>query len=430
MGAADVIRFDRRGWRGVDLVPTADVCRVRPFVCGNLLLIPALHGEYVGSMSTYVNDERALPPGTTTALHVFDGEKTTRVPLEFDALRDGILRDGTLRLLILARGQWWIVETEDLKTFRWLALPMDRFTPLSLEFADGVYWIGTLGGNLFRSTGTRELPSLDAVADHGPTRLHAGGDLPGNARAGWLAVTRLSRPWVEAAVNGTLDGGTASVTTTDVDAFRLFPPRASLGEGGALALEIDGTAAFEGKVPAGRSLLCSRKDGRWSVEVVEGTAKGYEPEPQVLAACRGPLSPEALARWATGAILEAERGDHVLLPISTFKRSLPDGPVTTRAFVDLVHRNRIARLELTGKQLETMMAFNATKAEPRRRVAPHVGGPLEPEKVYRVLASDYAVSRAEQHFGRKLDAEITDRTVHEILVRWLAEHGSIGPETK
>ncbi|MHC4931076.1 MAG: hypothetical protein ACYTGV_02665 [Planctomycetota bacterium] len=369
LGAADAVRFDGRGWRLVDLMPMAQVARVQPFLFGDRLLISARHGEYIGSGSRYVTEKRALPPGTTSALHAFDGEKTTRVPLEYDAIQDAVARDGTLRLLVLARGQYWIVETEDLETFHWLALPFARATPMAIEFVDGVYWVGAQDGNLYRSTGSRELPSPDAVAGEAPRTIHAAGDLPINARAGWLAVTRLARPWVEASVKGAIEKGKAHVTTADTDAFRLFPPRSALGEGGKLALGVDGAAVFDGSIGPGQSLKCSRREGRWTAEVVELTIDDYRPEPQVVGECKQPLAPPALAQWAAETLLTAEGCGCVLLPVSQFKRPMPAGPVTSRAFLDLMHRSRIAVYRVSGEELQAMLAFNETAPQRRRLVA-------------------------------------------------------------
>lgn len=436
MGAAETLQRTATGWRPLDLVPVRDVCRVHPIVFGKRFLLSVTAGKQVAPLSGYTIDDPIPVPGADLTLWVFDGEKTLQVPFECDGILDSVVRDERLSLLVVKDGHYWIAETEDLETWRWLALPLDRDRPLCLERVGETYWLGTKDGNLFRTTGEVSRATEPEVIGHLPVQsFDLRGTMIREAHGYWGAVTRIEKPGLPVRARFEFESktkivvATSNVTTFQFEALVPLKPASETD----FTLIIDGQELVDA---AGlfRVFECTRgPDGKWTLELIEDAPKVYEPKPQVIGESEDDfaVADPALAQWAAEALAAKTGADLTLVPIGNFRRGLSKGPVTIQDLHDAPYRNRIAVFEIKGTELTELVLHNASGPEDRRCimvgdvVVPGTGYQFAAEKTYRVALPDYPARKGERYFGRDLGEFEIEGELVTALIEHLLRNGKI-----
>lgn len=147
LGTQDAIAYDGKRWQNVDLIPKARVCRVIPFVVKDKLVMSVIAGEHVKYVGTVPKKQKPL-------LYMFDGQNSEELSLECDAISDIVVKEDRLLLLIKRGNSFVIAESEDLKQWKYYALPESVAGPKSIEYHKEHFYIGTEDGTLYESSGT------------------------------------------------------------------------------------------------------------------------------------------------------------------------------------------------------------------------------------------------------------------------------------
>jgi hypothetical protein len=440
-GPVDAQIRARTGWRPADFVPGENVCRVRPFVFRDRLLLGVTRGRTVAPFASYRVDGPEAVPGARFELYAFDGERSERVPAPCDSLLDVHVGEDLLTLLVAHDGHHWIVETPDLVEWRRLALPLDRGRPLAIERDGETIWVGTKDGSLFRSAGVRKLPSEDAIAGAGPASFSLRAELPREGHRYGAAITRWSDPGHPASLAWRLlDGETILLATTNVAECRLFIPP-GLREKPGLCVSVNGKLVWK-LPPEGprEEVVCSRaSDGAWTLRASEGSSGLFAPVPQRVGEAAEDFGriDAGLGQWAAEALRSRTGAELALVPASAFRTGLARGPVAMQDLYDLCHRDRVAVLRLTGQDLVALLSQNLARDARTRCAAagftatydPDTGDlgvhSLKPMREYAVAMPRYAATHGERFFGRALGDHEEWGHLHTALVEHLEATGKI-----
>jgi hypothetical protein len=437
-GPAEAVVTDGSSWAPADLLPIANVCRVKPFVFRDRLLMQVISGDFVAAFSKKVYETRRAPKGMTSSLWAFDGETTKRVNLDCGMVRDVLVRDGRLAVLGLRDERYMIFETEDLESWTAHHLPLLQGHALSIERDDEAWYVGTRDGNVFRA------PHGATASHRGPESFRIVTGLPEDGFAYWGAITRLAegRELARATFVRGADG-TVSVETGNVAELRVFADGIAAKEGDTVVVTIDGHEAFRGDLEGDGSIVC-RKDekGAWHGGPDTTTRQEFVPRPDVLGVAAVDLTRDGvdptIGLWVADAMRQAAKADLAILNRGCVRRDLAAGPLHPRDIEDVVYRNKLAVVELPGAALLEMLAHNlAVGGRDRCQFsgltatwAPGEGlraCSLEPERTYRVVFPDWTAKNAEKLFGRKLTFETMDLVIQDALLAWLREHERIEP---
>ena len=149
----DTIKFDGKRWIPIDLVPRSNVWKIDPFVFDDKLLLSVVSGNYLNSVaiSDYIQETGKVPSNVSMDLYLFDGNETHLLEFEYQIIKDIVVEQNSLLLLIIKNKQNLITKTTDLKTWEYYHLPEKIEKPMSFEFDGTNFYIGTEEGKIFKS---------------------------------------------------------------------------------------------------------------------------------------------------------------------------------------------------------------------------------------------------------------------------------------
>ena len=147
-GKNNAIVYDK-SWMPLKLIPAKNVYNVKPFIFKNRLVMSVVCGKYIARVNEYVEKNGKLPPNVDTSLYSFDGKVTELIPFDYDFIKDVLVQDDKLSLLIFKKGKYLIAQTQDLKNWQYFNLPSNIGKPLSIEYNNGSFYIGTDDGNIW-----------------------------------------------------------------------------------------------------------------------------------------------------------------------------------------------------------------------------------------------------------------------------------------
>lgn len=438
IGPADAVVFDGKCWTYRDLIPDKNVCAVQPVAFGEYLLLSVLSGEYV-SMGAGADRKRV-----TRSMYRFDGTTAEKLPFAFDGVSDSTIAGDTLYLLTALNEKAVIVSTKDLENWDTIHLPPKLETPICLEIMEGVIYLGTKDGNIFRAAEIRRVDD-PAVLDGIDLRsFHVVADLPREGMSYWAAITGWNTRGVRAHLFCAAEpGNSLDVRTENVSEFVLFPPADQIVADEALTVRIDGQACQVKPHRRCSSLECTRnRNGGWRVRMGKVTRVDFEPRRHELGRTHRSISDEnsgpATRVWLADVMMQATGADAAVFIGTEARRNLPEGRIHLEDVFDMTYDNRLVTVELTGAEIESMLLHHLQTGDAgftqaagfelelqeeaetgRIRV---IRTSLIPEHVYRVALSDYTARHANDIFGVSVDYQLSDMGWRRAIINWLENH--------
>jgi|GEM_PF-848525 hypothetical protein len=446
-GNTDAVCYNGNLWQPVDLVPDPQAYRTRPVIFRDKLILSVISGQYINSVSDYIEQKGKLPGNVKTSLYVYDGLKTEKLAFEYDLIRDILPKQDKLYILYFNKGQYLIAETSDLKTWENYLLPVSVKKPLSIEVEDNVFYVGAADGNIFRAD-----PNTPAMKGKTtgmmPAKFYGAAETAKESQRYWALITGwkiLGRPAkysCEAKADNAIEIKTENVTGLDI-----FPPADIVDDSQPLTIDIDGQQAFKGKISGATSFMLSLKNGKWQVakqktstalirikEIVVGYAtsnlsrKGDDPE---------------TGNWQADVFKWAGKTDIAMTTRGSVRKDIKQGKITVSDIFDQNYRNTIYIFKTKGSDIKRMLNYNIKQSEKEDKI--QVSGfeftynaakdpkkneitafKLMPDKEYSIAISSYVVQEAKNILGEELKAEDTHQSVIETTIKWLQENKKIG----
>ena len=449
LGSPDGIVYEGTSWKPQDFIPEPNVVRVTPFLFQDKLILSVVFGTYISSLPDYISLHRKLPPNASTALYVYDGREAKKLDFAFDRIADILVKEDKLFLLVLKEGRYGIAETRDLHTFNYYLLPRALDDPLSLEYDDSGFYIGTKDGNIFKTVDFEPISNPAEAKEIQPTRIYGGAELPRDGKRYWGAISEWQE-WGKPATFSCELGpdNVIGVTTKNVAKLSIFVPQSQLNTGKPLTLMVDGQKGFEGYLNGRSELICSRNDkGIWKVHAGTGTAEGFKPTRKVVGKAdldlirTGDDPPSGL--WRAEVLRWFTNADIGIVNRSGAKKDLKKGDILLEDLLDSSYRNSIRTFRVKGQKLRDLISKNLTLPEedrvqvagfefslrsfpdPKKNIL--VSFPLDPEKDYLVATYDYLINESKDYFGEELKAEDSGVREPEAMIKWLAKYKKVGP---
>ncbi len=451
LGEADAVVYDGKAWKPLNLIPGPNVLRVTPFVYKDKLLLSVVFGTYAASLPDYVALHKKLPPHVSSALYVYDGEKVQRLPFAYDQIRDVVIREDRLFLLVLMEGRYWIVEGRDLKTFTRYLLPQSLEEPLSLEYNGNSFYVGLKDGNIMKTVGFEAIADVAAAENEQPCRIFGGGELPRDGKRYWAAVT----DWQEWGKPANFSGevtpyNLVQVTTRNASGLVIYPPKCLIDSLKPVTLILDGQEVYRGRMNRGTEFTCTRRaDGTWKARKGDGRIEDFRPARKVVGKTTIDLTRKGenptAGLWKAEAVRWAAGAEVALINAGGIRKDLKKGNILVEDLFDLGYRNTLCTLRVKGKTLKEWLAKSLALPEGDRVIVAGceftyeahsdpkqnklVSASLDPERDYLVATSNYLVSEAKEYFGEEIKAQDTKTLEPLALLRWLDRFEKIGTPT-
>ncbi|MDO9575281.1 MAG: 5'-nucleotidase [bacterium] len=448
LGAEDVIIYDGKQWKTVDLVQQHSVCTISPFVFKDKLIMSVLHGKYINPFIDFVLKGGELPKDAKTALYAFDGKHTKLVPFEYDFLRDAIVQDDKLFVLIVKDKQYFIAETSDLKRWKYYTLPPSLKKPKTIEYDGESFYIGMEDGNIFKSTGLRQLTDLSQIKAHEPIKFFGAAELPRDGKWYWAAITgwvnwgRLAKFSCEVKPGNIID-----IATDNISAISIFVPLMEIDETKPVILDIDGQEVFRDEINGKTELICKYLEGgKCKIEKGRETAETFKYSRKIIGKSEIELTRTGddppIGVWKAEVFRWVAKTDVAIISRSGIRKDLKKGDIALEDIFDMNYRNSICTFSVKGKTLREMVEFNiklpktercqisgfkltykAYKDSEKNTV---VDCSLDPEKEYLVATSDYLAKRTKKFLGQEVDYEDIGLQVTEAMIQWFEQYEKIG----
>jgi hypothetical protein len=134
---AKPVVHDGAGWFPADILSGVDLVQtIEPFVFANHLLLSVRQGRYGDQFKNQ------------WLLFAYDNRSTRQIPLECDRIVDTLVKEDRLILLLARKGKHSLVETTDLVQWKTHPIAPQFKQPLSVEYADGTYYLGLTDGTV------------------------------------------------------------------------------------------------------------------------------------------------------------------------------------------------------------------------------------------------------------------------------------------
>ncbi len=443
LGPTDVILFDGKKWQYVDLIQIPNICYISPFIFKDKLIMSLLTGKYID----YLSLKKGLPGNASTFLLSFNGEATEILPFEYDLIRDIVIKKDKLLLLILKDYDYFIVETQDLENWKYYMIPRGIRTPKSIEFDGSSFYVGTEGGNIFKSTGTKELTDSSSLDNEKPLKFFGAAELPRDGKWYWASITgwrkwgKLARFSCEVRKKNVIN-----VVTENITSLSIYIPLTEIDKRKPVELKINNEKAFKDTLGGFTELICTKGNGiSWNVEKGMGTAERFHYQRKIIGNTKIYLAGEedapSIGSFVADVLKWAVSADAAIIPQSGIKRGLKKGDIALEDIFDLHHRNTIRTFRVKGAELYRMMDFNIKQNENRLcqisgfnftyRIANEqeknsiVESSIDPAREYLVATTDYLVRRMESFFGDEVNCENRNISVNEAMMEWFKEFGTI-----
>ncbi len=443
LGPSDALTFDGNHWEYIDFIPSPHVCFISPFIFNGKLVLSLVRGVYVD----YLALGRSMPGNATSSLYVFDGKDLAKLDFDYDLIRDVVVTDEWLLLLILKDGKYFIAMTRDLEKWKYHAFPHSMKVPRSIEFDNRTFYIGTEGGNIFRSVGTTKLLESAAVSDN-VLKFHGAAELPRDGKWYWAAIREWER-WGKLAQFscGVHKGNVIAVTTENVSGLSVFVPFPEIDSTKAVEIKVNNSTAFKEKLNGATELLLKKQEGiTWNVEKGNQTAETFQYSKQLMGSSDIPLTVEGLdsplGSFIADVLSWSVSADVAIIPRSGLLKGLPAGSVFLEGLFDVFHRDTIFTFKVKGADLYRMMEFNIAQDNRSRcqiagftftyRTGIETGensivtSSIDPAKTYLVATTSFLARRMERFLGKDTNCTDTGISVQDGMMRWFEEFNYVG----
>lgn len=444
-GVQEAIVYDGKRWQYIDLIQKPHICLISPFVFKDKLVMSVLSGEYIDYIRYATKG--GIPEREITSLYVFDGRRTEELPLEYDLLRDVVVKEDRLFLLVLKDKHYFIAETPDLKRWKYYVFPQSINNPKSIEHDGKSFYIGMQDGNIFKSTDMERITDLSQTEDHKPRKIYGAAELPRDGKWYWAAITGWTNWGKLAKISCQIKpGNIIDVTTSNIAAFNIFVPFVEIDETKPLTLNIGGQQEFRGQLDGCTELLCKYTEGaKWEVEKGEGSAGTFKYSKKIIGEAEVDLTRTGddplIGRWKADVIKWAASADIGIIVKGGIRKDLSRGDIALEDLFDLNYRNSVCTFKTKGEVLRRMMNFNIKLPERERcqvsgftvtykvQEEPEnnsvVECSLDPEKEYIVATSDFLSKRAKRFFGKEVEYEDIGLQVTEAMIQWFKQYEKI-----
>jgi len=444
-GACDVLVYDNKTWQCHDIIPKDKICYVaRPFVFQEKLFIPALSGEYID----YLNKNRQLVEQAVTLIYSFDGQTTKALKFDYDRLSDVLVKDDTLYLLIEKDDLYYIAATENLKKWQYYLIPPKIRKPTSIEYLDGVFYIGSDDGNIFVTSNKVLVKDLKNIEKIVPIKFYGAAELPRDGKWYWTAISRFKR-WGELArITAEVKyGNIIKLKTSNISELIVFPPEYLLDPQHEIILIINDQVIFEGFIEDAKELICTQSQNNeteiWDVKKGSIEFERYTPEKHLLGNTEIELvrsdENSPAGDWKADAIRYAAGTDLGLINHGGIRADIITSNIYLEDIYDAHYRNTLCKFEVSGKELNTLFEYNLNQPEDMRC---HISGfsvkyvsgssgfkitqsTLQPAKKYSVATEDYLAERAMRFLGKDIEYTTIEKNTYQAMIEWFAEHQTI-----
>ncbi|RKX68561.1 hypothetical protein DRP43_05440 [candidate division TA06 bacterium] len=447
IGSPDVVVYDKILWRPLNLISEPNVCWINPFVFKDKLILSVVSGKYVTSINSYISRERKIPQNVSTSLYVFDGEHTRLLPFEYEFLKDIIVKEDKLFLLIFKNKQYFIAETQDLQNWRYYALPQGLKKPLSIEYDGKSIYIGMGDGNIFKSTELKQITDLSQIKGYEPIKFFGAAELPRDGKWYWAAITgwinwgKLAKISCEVKPGNIID-----ITTDNISAISIFVPLMEIDETKPVILNIDGKEVFRDEINGKTELICKYLEGKWTIEKGSKTAETFKYSRNIIGKSEIELTRTGddppIGGWKAETVRWTAKTDIAIISGGGVRKDLKKGNITLEDIFDINYRNSICTFRVKGKTLRKMVEYNIKLPKTKRC---QISGfkftykaykdseknivfdcSINPEKEYLIATSDYFAKRTKRFLGQKVDYEDTGLQVTEAMIQWFEQFEKIG----
>jgi len=439
LGASDAIIFDGNRWRYVNLIRKPHLCYVSPFVFDGKLLLSVISGEFVDYLSLKDN----LPLNARSSLLSFDGEKVSAVPLNFQFIRDKLVKKNKLFLLISRANSFFIAETADLEKWKYYALPGYINKPTSIEYDGHSFYIGTKGGNIFKSLGEVKLNDLASLGNAAPSKFFGAAVLPKDGKFYWAAITGWDEWGLLAKITCEVEKkNLINVQTDNVSSFSIFVPFTLLAREKPVEVKINNENIFKDTLGSFTELLFMKGENeKWQTKKGMGTEQTFKYQKKII----GHNSiVEKTNRKTSGAFLTdvlqwSVSADVAIMPESGIRKGFENDDVALEDIFDLTYRDTIWTFKVQGAELFGMMEFNinqgenakclisgfnlsysADKGQKEKRITETS---LDPAKIYLVATTGYLIKKMHTFLGKEVNSECQNLSINKAVLRWFAEFG-------
>ena len=444
-GQCDVLVYDNKTWRCLDIIPADGVCyAARPFVFKDILYIPVLSGEYID----YLNKDRQIVDQAETRIFGFDGHNSKEVKFDYDRLVDVLTKDDTLYLLIEKDNLYYIAETQNMKKWYYYLIPPESGKPISIEYLAGIFYIGSEHGNIFTSANRIPAKNIKNVEKIVPAKFHGAAELSRDAKWYWITIDKLENLGSLAQITAEVKfGNVIKINTENIDKLRVFPPEYHLDPRYETILIINGQVAFEGLLGDAKELICTRssKDDpiNWTVEKGSTTFDAYTPKKYRIGTTEIELTraddDELVGYWKAEVIKDAARTDLGLVNFSGIRADVIASNIFLEDIYDAHYRNTLCTFKASGKNLTEMLEYNLNQPDNMHcNIAGFtikyafdgtnheiIESTLESNKKYTVAIESYLAERALQYFGRDIDYTRLEIDTYQAMIEWFDKNKTI-----
>jgi len=444
-GDCDVLVFDKKTWQCQDIIPKDKLCyAARPFVFKEKLLIPVLTGEYID----YLNKNRQLVEQARTSIFSFDGQSTRELKFDYDRLSDVLVKDDTLYLLIEKDSLYYIAETENLKKWQYYLIPPKTKKPTSIEYLDGIFYIGSEDGNIFASSNKVLVKNFKEVEKIVPARFYGAAELPRDGKWYWTAMSEIENWGRLARITAEVKyGNVIKLKTSNISKISVFPPLYLLDPQHETMLIINDQVVFEGFVEDISELICTQSLSddtiAWKVEKGYATFETYTPEKYLIGNTEIELlrsdANSLVGYWKADAIKYAAGTDLGVINYEGIRADIITSNVYLEDIYDAHYRNTLRKFEASGRDLIAMLEYNLNQPEDMRcnisgftvkYVSDDSGckiteSTLQPTKRYTVAVENYLAERAERFLGQTIEYTSIAKNTYQAMIEWFAEYETI-----
>ncbi len=264
LGACDVLIYEGSRWRCQDLISRNQLGRIsKPFVFKDMLVMPALFGEYLD----YLSSREKLAPQADSKIFTFDGQKTKPLKFSYDIIIDVLIDNERLYLLIKEDNRYFISQTEDLKKWEYYLIPPSIRDPTSIEYKNDIFYVGTKNGNIFESVMSIPIKSYEEAELFVPPKIFGAAELPEDGKWYWVAITKWQDPDKLAKISAEVKfGNVIKVSTDNISKMSIFLPFYHLDLNHEIIVIIDDNLVYEGRINDTKELICTREEKNGEIE--------------------------------------------------------------------------------------------------------------------------------------------------------------------
>jgi hypothetical protein len=443
LGPSDVLTFDGEQWDYIDLMPSPHTCRISPFIFKEKLVLSVIQGLYVD----YLALGKRMPPNATSSLYVFDGEKLEPLDFDYDLIRDVVISDEWLMLLILKGGKYSIAMTQDLQEWQYYVFPASLKGPRSIEFDNEHFYIGTENGNVFKSIGKVRITDGSVVSDN-LLKFHGAAELPREGKWYWAAIHEWER-WGKLAQFscGVSKGNVINVTTENITSLSVFVPFPEIDSLKTVEVKVNNNTVFKDKLDGATELLLRKQEGiMWEVERGNRTGEDFRHSKRVMGSSDSALSTDGLdsplGSFIADVLSWSVSADAAIIPRSGLLKGIPAGTVFLENLFDAFYRDTVFTFKVKGADLYRMMEFNITQEERNRcqiagftytyraggaaRENSIVTSSIDPAKTYLVATTSFLARNMERFLGKDTNCTDTGISIQDGMMGWFEAFKHVG----